>query len=180
MDRETERKMTPLQAEMLEAGIVPQPDELGATMERVGVAPEIGYGDAGPHAIPSPDPTGDGDQYRGPIPVFQWEIDPDDPSWETREASVSLGDWEYEVWLQEHPAGLTYVAIQALKDDFAGDAERGHPLGRNVVVNLVYDRRREGVVAIYGTARDFRPFVEAYRMAAGVGGPPSQDGGGRP
>ena len=175
----TDRKMTPLQAEILEAGIVPQPDDLGATMERAGVAPEIGYGDAGPAAIPSPDPEDD-DRYRGPIPVFQWEIDPADPSLETREASVALGDWDYEVWLQEHPADLTYVAIQALMDDSADGGERGHPLGRNVVVNLVYDRRRAGVVAIYGTARDFRPFVEAFRIASGLGGPAVADEGRRP
>ena len=37
-------------------------------------------------------------------------------------------------------------------------------MGRNVVVNVVYDRRREAVVAVYGTARDFRPFIEAFSL----------------
>ena len=81
---------------------------------------------------------------------------------------MKLGDWEYEVWFQMHPVGLMYVSIQAMDSDSASGRERQHPLGRNVVVNLVYDRRRAGVVAIYGTARDFRPFVEAFRIACGL------------
>ena len=112
------------------------------------------------------------EQPRRPVhglaPVFQWEIDPADPSLESGEASVKLGDWEYEVWFQMHPVGLMYVSIQAMDSDSASGPERQHPLGRNVVVNLVYDRRRAGVVAIYGTARDFRPFVEAFRIACGL------------
>ncbi len=27
-----------------------------------------------------------------------------------------------------------------------------------------YDRRRQAVIAVYGTARDFRPFIEAFRI----------------
>ena len=42
-------------------------------------------------------------------------------------------------------------------------AARLHPVGRTEAVNLVYDATRGAVVAIYGTVRDFRPFVEAFR-----------------
>jgi len=163
-----DRLMTPLQAELLEEGVVPQADEIGAALQRAGVAPEVGYGEGGPHPLPSPESSSPEDQYMGRPPVFQWEIDPADPSLESGEASVKLGDWEYEVWFQMHPAGLVYVSIQAMDTDPASGPERQHPLGRNVVVNLVYDRRRAGVVAIYGTARDFRPFVEAFRIGCGL------------
>jgi hypothetical protein len=37
------------------------------------------------------------------------------------------------------------------------------PAGRTEAVKLVYDRKRAGIVAIYGTVKDFRPFVEAFR-----------------
>jgi len=47
---------------------------------------------------------------------------------------------------------------------YNGEA-RPNPAGRTEGVNLVYDRRRAGVVAIYGTVKDFRPFVEAFRRA---------------
>ena len=67
-----------------------------------------------------------------------------------------------------HPAELVYVSIQAMGEEQASGPERQHPMGRNVVVNLVYDRRREGIAAIYGTARDFRPFVDAFREAFGL------------
>ena len=162
------RLMTPLQAELLADGVVPQADEIGAALERVGVAPDAGYGEAGPDPLPSPGSLAPEDRYTGWPPVFQWEIDPADPSLESGEVSVKLGDWEYEVWFQAHPAGLVYVSIQAMDSDPGGGPERQHPLGRNVVVNLVYDRRRAGVVAIYGTARDFRPFVEAFRIACAL------------
>ena len=62
-----------------------------------------------------------------------------------------------------------YVAIQAMSDDpVTQGPERKHPIGRNVVVNLVYCQRRESVVAVYGTARDFRPFIEAFRIGCGL------------
>jgi hypothetical protein len=106
--------------------------------------------------------------YEGPIPVFQWDISPDHPEFEDGEVHVELGDWEFRIWWQEHPAGLVYVSIQALdEDDVDTGQERPHPMGRNVVVNLVYDHRRRGITAIYGTAIDFRPFVEAFRAGYG-------------
>ncbi len=162
------RLMTPLQAELLEGGIVPDSDEIAGVLERVGVAPDIGYGEGGPSPLPSPEMPDGEEHYALWPPVYQWEIDPADPSLESGEAGVTLGDWRFEVWFQVHPAGLVYVSVQAMDDDPAAGPERQHPLGRNVVVNLVYDRRREGVVAIYGTARDFRPFVQAFRIACGL------------
>ncbi len=41
-------------------------------------------------------------------------------------------------------------------------------MGRAIAVNLVYDPRRTAIIAIYGTARDFRPFVEAFRQGYGL------------
>ena len=34
--------------------------------------------------------------------------------------------------------------------------------GAHEAVNLTYDLDRKAVVAIYGTVRDFRPFVDAF------------------
>lgn len=161
------RDMTPLQAELLAAGVVPQPDLLGPATVRPDVAPEAGYGDGGP-TLDSP-PLESRDRYDGWPPVLQWEIDPTDPDLETGEDSVFQAGWEYDVWWQVHPAGLVYVSIQAVKDDARPEAgARAHPVGRNVVVNLVHDLRRQAVVAVYGTARDFRPFVDAFRIAYGL------------
>ena len=110
-----------------------------------------------------------GDRYEGWPPVLQWEIDPGDPSLECGEAHVRIEDWEYEIWWQAHPADLVSASIQALADDtVTSGPERKHPMGRNVVVNIVYDRRREAVIAVYGTARDFRTFIEAFRIGFGL------------
>ena len=114
------RLRTPLQAELLADGIVPQVDEISAALQRVGVAPEAGYGEGGPDPLPSPESIAPEDRYTGWPPVFQWEMDPADPSLETGEVSVRLGDWEYEVWSQVHPTGLVYVSIQAMDDPDAG------------------------------------------------------------
>ncbi len=102
------------------------------------------------------------------MPVFQWEIDPADLTGVDGETHIERDGWEYEIWWQNHPAGLVYVSIQALAEEQASGPARQHPMGRNVVVNLVYDRDRQGIVAIYGTARDFRPFVEAFRDGFGL------------
>ncbi len=158
-----DRVMTPLQAVLLEQGVLPDPDEMGVSLRRADLAPEAGYYEDGPLQIPSPEVLAPQDRYEGWPPVFQWEIDPTDPSLQSGETHLTMDDWEYDVWWQVHPAGLVYVSIQALRGDPAAGPERQHPVGRNVVVNLVYDQRRAGVVAIYGTARDFRPFVGAFR-----------------
>ena len=108
------------------------------------------------------------------IPVFQWEIIPEDPELAGCTANVSLGEWDYAMWWQKHNVNeLVYVSIQALQNEDEGrknrnPAARKHPVGNNVVVNLVYDVKRKGIVAIYGTASDFRPFVEVFIIGYGV------------
>jgi metal-sulfur cluster biosynthetic enzyme len=178
--------LTPLQAELLQDGIRPETDVLATALPRTDLAPEAGYGPEGPVTVPSPEgpspkefPPEPGspeavaaeiprDVYEGTPRVFQWEIDPAAPAAECGEIQVKRGGWEYDIWWQSHPAELVYVSIQAMGEEQASGPERQHPMGRNVVVNLVYDRRREGIAAIYGTARDFRPFVDAFREAFGL------------
>lgn len=134
------------------------------------LAPEIGYNLDGPSALLGPeDDPALAERYDGWPPVFQWQVDPSDSTLPSGEPHVEFGGWEYDIWWQAHPAGLIYAAIQAMSDDPAPAAmERQHPIGRNVVVNLVFDQKREGVIAVYGTARDFRPFVEAFRIGLGL------------
>ncbi|MFQ5744869.1 MAG: hypothetical protein ACE5HV_14955, partial [Acidobacteriota bacterium] len=155
---------TPLQAEIGADGGTPEPDPM------LGV---LASGDA-------TGPRWDGKRpgrgrpastaYEGVLPVHQWDIDPADPSAKPGEAHVTLDDWEYRMWWQVHPADLVYVSIQAVMDDTVshGSKARSHPVGRAVAVNLVYDPRRSAIVAIYGTANDFRPFVEAFRKGFGL------------
>lgn len=164
--------LTPLQAELMEDGVTPQADPMAETLARPDLAPDAGYGEEGPNPLGvgvNRDDIAESQTYDGPLPVFQWEIDPQDPSQENRERYLRLDDWEFRIWWQVHPAGLVYATIQALRDDKKADSHRRrHPMGRNVVVNLVYDERRRGITAIYGTAPDFRPFVEAFRISYGV------------
>lgn len=134
---------------------------------RADFAPEAGYDEWGPDALPGE--IIDPERYEGAMPVFQWEMDPADSTMVSGSADVVEGDWEYSVWWQTHPAKLVYVSIQALQDDSAESPGRKHPVGRNVTVNLVYDPVRDGIVSIYGTARDFRPFVLAFAKAYGPG-----------
>lgn len=139
------------------------------SLAAAGLAPEAGYGPDGPEPLPSPQAEIPDERYAGWPPVYQWEIDPNDPAPESGEAQVRLADWEYDIWWQVHPAGLVYASIQALQDDpMTAGPQREHPMGRNVVVNVVYDRKRRAVVAVYGTARDFRPFIEAFRIGCGL------------
>jgi hypothetical protein len=157
-------RSTPLQAEVAADGVTPEPD------------PMLGVVESGdPHG-----PRWDGKSpdrgrpvsttYDGVIPVHQWDIDPTDPAAKHGEAHVTLDDWEFRMWWQAHPADLAYVSIQAIQDDTVshGQAARAHPVGRAVAVNLVYDPRRAAIIAIYGTAKDFRPFVEAFRQGFGL------------
>ncbi len=140
-----------------------------AAMSRADVAPGAGYGPDGPKPLPSPEFEIPDDRYESWPPVYQWQIDPKDPDMVSGENHVRLGEWEYDIWWQEHPAGLVYAAIQALHDDtMTTGPQRAHPTGRNVVVNIVWDDRRGAVVAVYGTARDFRPFIEAFRVGCGL------------
>jgi hypothetical protein len=56
--------------------------------------------------------------------------------------------------------------MQAMREDWVDNADAvPHPVGRSEAVNLVYDEARAAVVAIYGTVRDFRPFVKAFSLA---------------
>jgi len=170
--------MNPLQAEMLEDGVDPQPDvllgDLGRSIpgrpERRGFAGRGGLPEQGPDTEDEPpEPQGASDPtYDGPLRVLQWEIDPHDPKAESVQRAVTLSGWEFRVWWQVHEGGeLLYTSLQALREDWVdlGGVARSHPVGRTEAVNLVYDRTRDAVVAIYGTVRDFRPFVEAFRLA---------------
>lgn len=148
-------QMTPLQAEMHEDGMTPPADPLHALDQA--------------QTQPPDEPEGPpGAAYTGSLPVYQWEIDPADPTAASAETSVLLDDWEFRAWWQLHRGGeLVYASLQAIREDRMGEDGRArpHPVGRTEAVNLVYDRRREAILAIYGTVRDFRPFVEAFRRA---------------
>lgn len=166
--------MSPLQAEMLEDGVEPQPDvllgDLGRSA-RAGSAAAARGTESPPAQVPVPpdEPLGPSDPaYDGPLPVLQWQVDPHDPEMESVQRAVNSGGWEFRVWWQVHKGGeLLYTCLQALREDWVDHAgiARSHPVGRTEAVNLVFDRARGAVIAIYGTVRDFRPFVEAFRMA---------------
>lgn len=155
--------MNPLQAELLEEGVTGEADVLRNDISRSGA--RLG----GPEPEPFDGPVGPaGDSYDGALPVYQWDIDPHDPKAQSVETSVRIDDWDIRVWWQAHSSGdLYYASLQAMRDDWADHigAARQHPVGRSAAVNLVYDRSRHAVVAIYGTVRDFRPFVKAFRRA---------------
>lgn len=152
--------MTPLQAEVSEEGLQPDPDPI------LGPAGRSRWDGRRPDQAGKPADT----RYTGPPPVLQWEVDPTDREARSGEAYLTIGDWEYRMWWQLHTRGLAYASIQAIEDDTLehGTSARPHPVGTAVAVNLVYDLDREAVVAIYGTARDFRPFVEAFRQGFGL------------
>jgi len=158
--------INPLQAELQQDGIVAEPDVLRADLAGPGRAAGIGFGDDEPQ--PHEGPIAPGDTYEGKLPVFQWDIDPHDADADSAETSVKIDDWEIRVWWQVHPSGdLIYASLQAMREDWADHVgtARQHPVGRSAAVNLVFDVTRQAVVAIYGTVRDFRPFVEAFRRA---------------
>ncbi|WP_296804962.1 hypothetical protein [Thiocapsa sp.] len=159
------RLMTPLQAEYLEEGELPEPDLLAIALGRHDVAPAAGYRPGGPNPLSGPRESID---YDIGIPVLQWDIDPHDPQARTSQHEIKVGDWDYRVWWQAHrDGGLLYVSMQAMKEDWVDHDNNAvpHPIGRSEAVNLVYDERRNAVVAIYGTVRDFRPFVKAFGLA---------------
>jgi len=154
---------------------LPVLDPNTARLQQAGIAEDSGFGEGGPEPLPSPEMDLPDEHWTGWPSVPQWDIDPANPSLVSGEAHVRIDAWDFEIWWQHHPDELMYVAIQAMSDDpVTGGPERKHPIGRNVVVNLVYDIRRESVVAVYGTARDFRPFIEAFRIGCGIS-PKSQE-----
>ena len=130
-------------------------------MRRPDMAPRAGYDEDGPASLGGPR----SDAYEGELAVLQWEIDPHNAAAKSGTANLEIGDWEFRVWWQVHPARLVYASIQAMREDWVehDGAARSHPVGRSEAVNLVYDMDREAVVAVYGTVRDFRPFVDAFR-----------------
>lgn len=156
--------LSPLQDELKQGGTGFDPDPMIAAMARPDLAPGAGYGEDGPNPLGGP--TGDrtSTKWQGSAPVFQWEIDPSDPERQQYgEAEIERDGWLFRTWWQVHPAGLVYASISAISDEEELRPQaRAHPIGRNVAVNLVYDLRRQGVVAVYGTALDFRPFVEVF------------------
>ncbi len=154
--------MTPLQAELREAGIDPDPDLLCESLPRADMAPGAGYREDGPEPLGGPE----FDRPTNSLRVFQWEIEPQDAGAEGGTANIEFGGWEFHIWWQVHPTRLVYASIQAMREDGASPvaAARPHPVGRSEAVNLVYDLERRGVSAIYGTVKDFRPFVEAFHL----------------
>jgi metal-sulfur cluster biosynthetic enzyme len=161
--------LSPLQDELPHEGAAFDPDPLIAAVGRPDLAPGAGYGQDGPDPLGGP--TGDRTSMRwhGAVPVFQWEIDPSDASREYGESEVERDGWVFRMWWQMHPTGLVYASVSAIAEEQEErPGAREHPIGRNVAVNLVYDLRREGVVAIYGTALDFRPFVEVFLEGFGI------------
>lgn len=131
---------------------------------RADLALDAGYGLDGPPepggpAVPTASPV-----YEGKLPVLQWEIDPQNAAAKSGNADLTVDGWDFRMWWQEHESGLLYTSIQAMQDDSTShDGEaRSHPVGRMEAVNLVFDKERKAVIAIYGTVRDFRPFVEAF------------------
>jgi metal-sulfur cluster biosynthetic enzyme len=153
--------VTPSLADRDDDGTAPKSGTAASGMQRPDMAPQAGYNEDGPEPLGGPR----SDAYEGELAVFQWEIDPHDANAKSGTANLQIGDWEFRVWWQVHPARLVYASIQAMRDDWVehDGAARSHPVGRSDAVNLVYDMDREAVVAVYGTVRDFRPFVDAFR-----------------
>lgn len=158
------RQMTPLQAEFLEDGELPEDDLLAIVLGRVDVAKAAGYGPGGPQPLSGPR---EAFSYDCGIKVLQWDIDPHNAQSTTCQHEIKVGEWDYRVWWQVHPGGdLLYVSMQAMREDWVdNDDAVPHPVGRSEAVNLVFDEARGAVVAIYGTVRDFRPFVKAFALA---------------
>jgi len=105
------------------------------------------------------------------IPVFEWEIDPTDTGRRCGSAELKYLGWEFRMWWEKHSAGLVYASIQATEGGRERDWQGGweFPPDRILSVNLVYDEQRQGIISINGTARDLRPFVEAFLMGFGIG-----------
>lgn len=163
--------LSPLEDEVRNEGGMLDRDPLISATVRPDIAPAAGYGEEGPAALGGPMGDRTSTRWQNPIPVFQWEIDPSDPERQQYgESEVERDGWIIRAWWQAHPAGLVYASLSAIADEEEEERPqaRHHPIGRNVAVNLVYDLRRKGVVAIYGTALDFRPFVEVFLEGFGI------------
>ncbi len=170
--------VNPLQMDLAEYGLEPTPDIIegeGARMKNLlsPEAPKEGHPAQSAEEserladLPSEGPQGNLDpDYDGPLPVFQWQLDPEDPAAHGVKVKLSIDSWNFVVWWLSHgPEDLVYASIQARHWVSFGGKARPNPAGRTEAVNVVYDARRGGVIAIYGTVKDFRPFVEAFRRA---------------
>lgn len=170
--------MNPLQVDFGEYGIDPNPDLVegpGARARNL-ISPEApkagtpiaeGAG-VDEYAVAASDgPQGALDPgYDGPLPVFQWQIDPEAADVAGVKVRLSIDSWNYVVsWLPHPTQKLVYASLQARHWIFHDGKARPNPAGRTEGVNLVHDDTRGGVVSIYGTVRDFRPFIEAFRRA---------------
>ena len=168
----------PLQVDLSEYGISPNPDLVEGPGGRARnlMAPEGPkedspvFGGEGVDefaATQSDGPQGNLDPtYDGQLAVFQWEIDPEAPGVETIKVKLSIDSWNFVVcWLPHDRENLVYASLQARHWIYHDGKARPNPSGRVEGVNLVYDVTRGGVVAVYGTVKDFRPFVEAFRRA---------------
>lgn len=172
--------VNPLQVDLGEYGL-PQADAEGAdTSGGAGAKPwtldDLEQGRAGAVGAveddPLPEVSSDGPLgnldagYDGAIPVFQWQIDPQASDTTLTKVKLSIGAWNFVVWWLLHPEqNLLYASIQARHwVKYNGEA-KPNPAGKTEAVNLVYDLSREGISAIYGTVRDFRPFAEAFQRA---------------
>lgn len=170
--------MNPLQVDFGEYGIDPNPDLIegpGARARNL-VSPEAPKGDnpvaegAGVNefaAAAADGPQGALDPgYDGPLPVFQWQIDPEAADAAPVKVRISIDSWNFVVcWLRQPTQNLVYASLQARHWIYHDGKARPNPAGRTEAVNLVHDEARGGVVAVYGTVKDFRPFIEAFRRA---------------
>jgi len=137
-------------------------------LEQGGRAGLVGKGEDEPLPdVPADGPLGNLDAgYDGALPVFQWQIDPEAPDTLLHKVKLSNDAWRYVVWWLIHPSEeLVYASVQARHWIKYNGEVKPNPAGKVEAVNLVYDRTRGGIAAVYGTVRDFRPFVEAFRRA---------------
>ena len=87
------RLMTPLQAEFLEDGELPEDDLLAIALGRADVAKKAGYAPGGPDPLSGPR---EALSYDCGISVLQWDINPHDPQAVTRQHEIKLGEWDYQ------------------------------------------------------------------------------------
>jgi hypothetical protein len=105
------------------------------------------------------------------IPVYEWEIDPTDTERRCGSAELKYLGWDFRMWWEQHPADLVYASIQATHGNREPDWQKGWGFlpDQALAAKLVYDEQRQSIVCIHGTARNLRPFIEAFLMGFGLG-----------